>query len=93
MNISIPNAARVCKAFSTESQRASKINPCRTRRRRGVFIRQNPRGDQLAEIADLVMNGPVKVYVEQTLPLAEARKAHELSQSGHARGKIVLIVD
>jgi hypothetical protein len=26
------------------------------------------------------------------LPLAEARKAQELSQSGHARGKIVLRV-
>jgi len=28
--------------------------------------------------------------VETVLPLAEARRAHELSQSGHARGKIVL---
>ena len=30
--------------------------------------------------------------VETVLPLAEARRAHELSQSGHARGKIVLKV-
>jgi len=34
----------------------------------------------------------VKVNVETILPLSEARKAQELSQSGHARGKIVLTV-
>ena len=53
---------------------------------RGVFMRQNPRGDQLAQIADLVASGKVKVHVEKVLPLSEARKAQELSQSGHARG-------
>ena len=31
-------------------------------------------------------------YVEQILPLPEARKAQEISQSGHAHGKIVLEV-
>jgi NADPH:quinone reductase-like Zn-dependent oxidoreductase len=48
------------------------------------------RGDQLARIADLVVSGQVKVHVETVLPLEEARKAQELSQRGHARGKIVL---
>jgi len=28
--------------------------------------------------------------VETVLPLAEVRRGHELSQSGHARGKIVM---
>jgi NADPH:quinone reductase-like Zn-dependent oxidoreductase len=59
---------------------------------RGVLIRQNPRGDQLAEIADLVVRGRVKVDIEQVLPLSEARRAQEWSQSGHTRGKIVLRV-
>ena len=27
---------------------------------------------------------------DEVLPLAEAHQAHEISQSGHARGKIVL---
>jgi len=49
-------------------------------------------GDQLARIADLVVSGQVKVNVEMVLPLSEARKAQELSQSGHTRGKIVLEV-
>ena len=30
--------------------------------------------------------------VETVLPLAEAREAHELTESGHAPGKIVLKV-
>jgi NADPH:quinone reductase-like Zn-dependent oxidoreductase len=44
----------------------------------------------LAEIGKLIDSGKVKVVIETILPLAEARRAHELSQSGHARGKIVL---
>lgn len=60
---------------------------------RGVFMREDAkRGDQLREIADKVASGRVKVNVETILPLREARKAQELSQSGHARGKIVLMV-
>ena len=60
---------------------------------RAVFMRSDlNRGDQLARIADLVVSGGVKVNVETVLPLSEARKAQELSQSGHTRGKIVLEV-
>ena len=57
---------------------------------RAVFMSSKPRGDQLAEIAELVVRGEVKVNVETVLPLQEARQAQELSQAGHARGKIVL---
>ncbi len=61
---------------------------------RGTFMRQNAkRTDQLAEIAELVASGQVKINVETVLPLREARKAQELSQSGHARGKIVLAIE
>jgi NADPH:quinone reductase-like Zn-dependent oxidoreductase len=47
---------------------------------------------QLKEIAGLLDAGHVRALVEAVLPLQEARKAHELSQSGHSRGKIVLKV-
>jgi NADPH:quinone reductase-like Zn-dependent oxidoreductase len=57
---------------------------------RGVMMRQKPNGKQLAAIADLVASGKIKVNVETVLPLAEARKAQELSKTGHAGGKIVL---
>ena len=46
----------------------------------------------LAKIADLVVSGKIMVNVEMVLPLKEARKAQELSQKGHAGGKIVLRV-
>jgi NADPH:quinone reductase-like Zn-dependent oxidoreductase len=47
---------------------------------------------QLAEIAKLVDAGMVRPIVEAVFPLNEARRAQELSQTGHARGKIVLQV-
>jgi NADPH:quinone reductase-like Zn-dependent oxidoreductase len=46
----------------------------------------------LDRVLELVAEGAVKVPEIQTLPLAEARQAHEQSQAGHVRGKIVLDV-
>jgi len=60
---------------------------------RGVFLISKPRGDELVRIADLVVSGKVKIIVEKVLPLREARQAQELSQSGHAHGKIVLVTN
>jgi NADPH:quinone reductase-like Zn-dependent oxidoreductase len=51
-----------------------------------------PNAAQLAQIADLIDSGDVKPVVETVLPLSDARKAQELSQTGHTRGKIVLKV-
>lgn len=53
-----------------------------------VGVQANPQ--QLAEIAHLVDSGKVRSIVETVVPLAEARRAHELIQTGHVRGKIVL---
>ena len=47
---------------------------------------------QLTELANLVDSGKLKPVVETVLPLSEARRAHELSQTGHTPGKIVLRV-
>ncbi len=63
--------------------------------RRGArqgMISVQPNATQLAEIAGLIDAGRVKVSVEAVLPLSEARRAHEMSQTGHTRGKIVLRV-
>lgn len=49
-------------------------------------------GAQLAEIAALLANGTVRVAIDSTFPLAEARAAHERAAQGHTRGKIVLTV-
>jgi NADPH:quinone reductase-like Zn-dependent oxidoreductase len=60
---------------------------------RGSIVYQKGNGEQLAEIAELVAKGKVKVNVETVLPLSEARKAQELSKTGHSGGKIVLEVN
>jgi NADPH:quinone reductase-like Zn-dependent oxidoreductase len=59
---------------------------------RGIMFSVQPNTAQLTEIAGLIDAGQVKPIVETILPLVEARQAHELSQSGHTRGKIVLQV-
>jgi len=59
---------------------------------RGAFVSSQPNGKELAEIGALIDSGNLKVVLDRILPLSEARRAHELSQGGHARGKIVLRV-
>ncbi|MEP7037239.1 MAG: zinc-binding dehydrogenase, partial [Acidobacteriota bacterium] len=51
-----------------------------------------PNAEQLAEITELASDGKLKTSVEKVLPFSEIKKAHELSEAGHARGKIVLEV-
>lgn len=55
-----------------------------------VFI--DPNAARLAEVAGLIDEGKIQPIVENVLPLSEVRQAHELSESGHTRGKIVLRV-
>ncbi|HXX28393.1 MAG TPA: NADP-dependent oxidoreductase [Terriglobales bacterium] len=59
---------------------------------RFAFFSAQPDASLLVAIAKLVDSGQIKPLVETVLPLAEARQAHELTQSGHTRGKIVLKV-
>ncbi len=51
-----------------------------------------PIGKVLTEVAALVDAGQIKPDVSMTLPLAEIRKAHELIEGKHTRGKIGLHV-
>ena len=51
----------------------------------------SPSSEQLARIAELVAaNVITRVHIAQVLPLRQVRRAHELSESGHVRGKIIL---
>jgi NADPH:quinone reductase-like Zn-dependent oxidoreductase len=60
---------------------------------RGVFMVEDAtRNAELTQIAKLVANGQIQVNVETVLPLSDARKAQEISQTGHAHGKIILKV-
>lgn len=49
-------------------------------------------GKELAQIAAIIDEHKIKPIVTTVLPLADAQKAHEMSESGHTRGKIVLRV-
>jgi NADPH:quinone reductase-like Zn-dependent oxidoreductase len=51
-----------------------------------------PNAEQLAAIGKLVDEGRLKANVSTVLPLSEVKQAHQLSQSGRTRGKIVLQV-
>lgn len=59
---------------------------------RAELLVMSPSSEQLARIAGLVADGSVRVEIAQTFQLSEARHAHELSEAGHTRGKIVLEV-
>jgi NADPH:quinone reductase-like Zn-dependent oxidoreductase len=64
-------------------------------RQRGVraeLLVMSPSTEQLARIAELVARGEVHVETSEVLPLTEVQQAHEHSESGHTRGKIVLTV-
>jgi NADPH:quinone reductase-like Zn-dependent oxidoreductase len=57
---------------------------------RALVFSATPKPDQLAQIAELVASGEVTVEIAQTFALDDVVKAHELSEAGHTRGKLVL---
>lgn len=59
---------------------------------RSAFMASHPSSTELSEIAKLVDAGKLKPVVETVLPLSDARRAHELGEKGHGRGKTVLKV-
>src|SRR5690242_987656 len=46
----------------------------------------------LGEIGELIESGRFSLPVAQTFPLAEVAEAHRVSEQGHVRGKLVLLV-
>jgi NADPH:quinone reductase-like Zn-dependent oxidoreductase len=64
-------------------------------RERGVRAEQHvmtPSTEQLSRIGHLVADGDVRVEIAERMPLTKVRRAHELSESRHTRGKIILTV-
>ena len=69
--------------------------PDEAARERGVraeLLVTSPNPQQLARIAELVETSKVHVEIAEVMPLGDVRRAHELSESGHVRGKLVLTV-
>jgi NADPH:quinone reductase-like Zn-dependent oxidoreductase len=59
---------------------------------RGIRLGTRANGQELAEIAKIIDAGKLAPVIDRILPLSETRRAHELSQSAHTHGKIVLRV-
>jgi NADPH:quinone reductase-like Zn-dependent oxidoreductase len=57
---------------------------------RALFFAGRTSSECLQKIAQLIDEGHIKVALGRTFPLREAQQAHELSQTGHGRGRIVL---
>lgn len=49
-------------------------------------------GAQLAQLAPLLDAGTIRIAIDSTYPLADARKAHERAEAGNLQGKLVLTV-
>ena len=62
----------------------------RTRRARFLMVR--PEGADLAFLGQLTDQGRLRPILGRTFPLERAREAHDKSELGHTRGKIVLEV-
>ncbi len=58
---------------------------------RGTNMLVHPSGAQMAQIAELVTSGALRPLVQEVFPFARAADAHRASETGHARGKLVLI--
>jgi NADPH:quinone reductase-like Zn-dependent oxidoreductase len=62
------------------------------RAKRAKMVMCRPEGADLAFLGQLADQGRLRATISQTFPLDNARAAHDLSQHGHTRGKIVLEV-
>lgn len=83
------DAVRGCGAFAAVNGGTAVPVPLRGISVRNEWIRAD--AAQLAALADLVDEGRLTLRVADTLPLAEARKAHARLESGGVRGRLVLI--
>lgn len=71
---------------------ASNVDPEAVGSAGGVYCFVQPDAAQLAELVAMVAAGTVRVELQESIPLAEAARAHEVLEDGHVRGKLVLTV-
>lgn len=61
-----------------------------TSKRRARLTMVKPSEEDLADLNRFVQAGKLRPFIERTYPLQEAAAAHDYSETGHARGKIVI---
>ena len=65
----------------------------REREVRAATMSMRPDAGQLDRLGRLVADGELRVEIAEPMPITEIRRAHELIESGHVRGKLVLRVE
>ena len=70
---------------------AAPEDAARARGARAELLVMAANSDELSRIAELVASGDIRIEVAEVMPLDEVQRAHELSESRHTRGKIILI--
>lgn len=51
-----------------------------------------PRRDILESLLQMMDAGQMRSAVERTMPITDFRQAHEMSETGHVRGKVVMLI-
>lgn len=60
--------------------------------KRLVLTRVKPRGGELEKISALIEAGKIRPVVEKVFALEQIAEAHRLSEAGHVRGKLVIMI-
>jgi alcohol dehydrogenase len=56
-----------------------------------VTVLKQTRTDQLEALVKLAAEGALRVHLDRTFPLDQAAQAHAYGETGHIRGKVVLV--
>ncbi|WP_031509823.1 NADP-dependent oxidoreductase [Streptomyces megasporus] len=86
------DAVDVSQRVLRDSSRVLSIVDTEVMAKGGDYLFVRPDRDDLTALADLADAGKLTVGVDKAVPLVEAAEAWRLSQSGRARGKIVIDV-
>lgn len=57
------------------------------------WIRSNRSASRLAELVQLYSEGKLRIHIRNTYPLSQAAAAHREVETGHGRGKVVLMLE
>ena len=74
------------------SQTAAGYISALSRGRRLVIVMAKPNGGELEKISVLIEAGKIRPVIQKVYPLEEIAEAHRVSETGHARGKLVVKV-
>ena len=55
------------------------------------FVFVEPIREELEHIATMIEKRRLRTFISASMPLAQAAKAHELSEGRHVQGKLVLL--